>query len=72
MAGASYVPPEISIKSTPASARATMFRSGVYLETPNLPATNGYEASATVQELGPGVSGFACESVGYPVRASTR
>jgi len=49
-----------------------MFRSGVYLETPNLPATNGYEASATVQELGPGVSGFACESVGYPVRASTR
>ncbi len=41
-----------------------MFRLGVYLETPNLPATNGYEASATVLELGPGVSGFA---VGEPV-----
>jgi NADPH:quinone reductase-like Zn-dependent oxidoreductase len=41
-----------------------MFRSGAYLETPNLPATNGYEASATVLELGPGVSGFA---VGEPV-----
>lgn len=41
-----------------------MFRLGVYLETPNLPATNGYEASATVLELGPGVSGFA---VGEPI-----
>lgn len=41
-----------------------MFRLGVYLETPNLPATNGYEASATVLELGPGVSGF---TVGEPV-----
>lgn len=41
-----------------------MFRLGVYLETPNLPATNGYEASATVLELGPGVSGF---SVGEPI-----
>ncbi|MBK9078404.1 MAG: zinc-dependent alcohol dehydrogenase family protein [Hyphomicrobium sp.] len=41
-----------------------MFRSGAYLEQPNLPAQNGYEASAVVLELGPGVSGFA---VGEPV-----
>jgi len=41
-----------------------MFRSGAYLEAPNLPATNGYEASAVVLDLGPGVSGF---SVGEPV-----
>ena len=41
-----------------------MFRSGTYLETPNLPALNGYEASATVLELGPEVSGF---DVGEPI-----
>ena len=41
-----------------------MFRSGAYLEQPTLPAQNGYEASAVVLELGPGVSGFA---VGEPV-----
>lgn len=41
-----------------------MFRSGAYLEAPNLPATNGYEASAVVLDLGPGVSRF---SVGEPV-----
>lgn len=35
-----------------------MFRSGIYLEQPALPATNGYEASAIVAELGPGVTGF--------------
>ena len=41
-----------------------MFRSGAYLEQAALPAHNGYEASAVVLELGPGVSGFA---VGEPV-----
>lgn len=35
-----------------------MFRSGMYLETPVFPATNGYEASAIVAELGPDVTGF--------------
>lgn len=35
-----------------------MFRAGAYLEAPVFPATNGYEASAIVAELGPGVSGF--------------
>lgn len=35
-----------------------MFRSGMYLEAPVFPSTNGYEASAIVAEPGPGVSGF--------------
>jgi NADPH:quinone reductase-like Zn-dependent oxidoreductase len=41
-----------------------MFRSGTYLEQPRLPARIGYEASATVESLGPGVAGF---EVGQPV-----
>lgn len=41
-----------------------MFRSGMYLHPAILPSTNGYEASAIVAELGPGVKGFA---VGEPV-----
>lgn len=36
-----------------------MFRNGTYLEQPVLPSTNGYEASAVVEALGAGVSGFA-------------
>lgn len=36
-----------------------MFRSGAYLEAPRLPARLGYEASATVESLGDGVTGFA-------------
>ena len=35
-----------------------MFRSGTYLEQPRLPASLGYEASAIVEKLGQGVSGF--------------
>lgn len=35
-----------------------MFRSGMYLEQAKFPSTNGYEASAIVAELGPGVTGF--------------
>ena len=38
-----------------------MFRAGAYLQAPVLPSTNGYEASATVMELGPGVSGFSVD-----------
>lgn len=41
-----------------------MFRAGQYLEQPVFPATNGYEASAIVAKLGPGVTGF---DVGAPV-----
>ena len=36
----------------------SMYRAGMYLEVPPSPSTNGYEASAIVAELGPGVTGF--------------
>jgi len=36
-----------------------MFRSGAYLESPNLPARLGYEASGEIEALGEGVQGFA-------------
>jgi NADPH:quinone reductase-like Zn-dependent oxidoreductase len=35
-----------------------MFRSGQYLEQPELPSGLGYEASGTVEEVGPGVTGL--------------
>jgi NADPH:quinone reductase-like Zn-dependent oxidoreductase len=35
-----------------------LFRMGAYLQTPVLPSQNGYEASAVVEALGPGISGF--------------
>ncbi len=35
-----------------------MFRSGQYLEQPVLPSRLGYEASGTVEEVGPGVTGL--------------
>jgi NADPH:quinone reductase-like Zn-dependent oxidoreductase len=37
----------------------SMFRSGVYLEQPTLPARLGYEAAGTVDAIGAGVTGFA-------------
>ncbi|MGW2253361.1 zinc-dependent alcohol dehydrogenase family protein [Kitasatospora sp. NPDC001660] len=36
-----------------------LFRSGLYLEQPVLPAGLGYEAAGTVEALGPGVDAFA-------------
>ena len=36
-----------------------MFRSGTYLQTPVFPSLMGYEASAIIEELGPGVTGFS-------------
>lgn len=36
----------------------SMFRSGVYLETPVFPSPLGYEASAIVAALGPGLTGW--------------
>lgn len=36
-----------------------MFRSGMYLEQPTLPARLGYEAAGTVEAVGEGVTGFA-------------
>jgi NADPH:quinone reductase-like Zn-dependent oxidoreductase len=35
-----------------------MFRSGQYLYQPEFPSTLGYEASGTVEEIGPGVTGL--------------
>ena len=35
-----------------------MFRSGQYLQEPELPSRLGYEASGTVEEIGPGVTGL--------------
>jgi NADPH:quinone reductase len=35
-----------------------MFRSGQYLDEPELPSGLGYEASGTVEEVGPGVTGW--------------
>jgi|SRR6516162_2793763 len=35
-----------------------MFRRGQYLEQPEFPSLLGYEASGTVEELGPGVTGL--------------
>jgi NADPH2:quinone reductase len=37
----------------------SMFRSGMYLEDPVLPARLGYEAAGTVEAIGEGVTGFA-------------
>lgn len=36
-----------------------MFRSGNYLQAPIFPSLNGYEASAIITALGPGVTGFS-------------
>jgi len=36
-----------------------MFRSGAYLERPDLPARLGYEAAGEIEALGEGVTGFA-------------
>jgi NADPH:quinone reductase-like Zn-dependent oxidoreductase len=41
-----------------------LFRAGMYLETPVLPSTLGYEAAGTVDAIGPGVTGF---TQGQPV-----
>jgi NADPH:quinone reductase len=35
-----------------------MFRNGQYLQQPQFPSLIGYEASGTVEEVGPGVTGF--------------
>src|SRR5271165_4303296 len=48
----------IKVEAIGLNRAESMFRSGQYLYQPNLPSGLGYEASGTVAEVGPGVTGF--------------
>ena len=45
----------LRVKAIGLNRAEVMFRNGQYLETPVLPAKNGYEASGIVEAVGPGV-----------------
>jgi NADPH:quinone reductase-like Zn-dependent oxidoreductase len=45
----------LRVKAIGLNRAEVMFRNGQYLETPILPAKNGYEASGIVEAVGPGV-----------------
>src|SRR3984957_13475418 len=45
----------LRVKAIGLNRAEIMFRNGQYLETPVLPAKNGYEASGIVEAVGPGV-----------------
>jgi len=45
----------IRVKAIGLNRAEVMFRNGQYLETPILPAKNGYEASGIIEAVGPGV-----------------
>jgi NADPH:quinone reductase-like Zn-dependent oxidoreductase len=45
----------LRVKALGLNRAEVMFRNGQYLETPILPAKNGYEASGIVEAVGPGV-----------------
>jgi len=49
----------IRVRAIGLNRAEAMFRSGGYLETPNLPAKLGYEASGEIEAVGQGVLGFA-------------
>jgi NADPH:quinone reductase-like Zn-dependent oxidoreductase len=49
----------IRVRALGLNRAEAMFRSGAYLESPNLPARLGYEAAGEVDALGEGVLGFA-------------
>ncbi len=49
----------IRVKAIGLNRAEAMFRSGAYLESPNLPAKLGYEAAGEIEVLGDGVKGFA-------------
>ncbi len=48
----------IAVKALGLNRAEAMFRSGQYLEEPDLPARLGYEAAGTVESVGPGVTDF--------------
>jgi NADPH:quinone reductase len=48
----------IAVKALGLNRAEVMFRNGMYLETPTLPARIGYEASGTVDAIGANVTGF--------------
>src|ERR1700722_8038865 len=48
----------IKVEAIGLNRAEVMFRSGQYLYQPELPSGLGYEASGTVEEIGPGVSGL--------------
>jgi len=49
---------QIQVAAIGLNRAEAMFRRGQYLETPELPAKIGYEASGTITALGDGVEGF--------------
>lgn len=49
----------IRVRALGLNRAEAMFRSGAYLEAPNLPARLGYEAVGEVEAVGPDVTGFA-------------
>ncbi|MEO8419375.1 MAG: zinc-dependent alcohol dehydrogenase family protein [Methylophilaceae bacterium] len=49
---------QIKVHALGLNRAESMFRSGQYLEAPQLPARLGYEAAGTVTAVGEGVSGF--------------
>ncbi|WP_435021766.1 zinc-dependent alcohol dehydrogenase family protein [Tundrisphaera sp. TA3] len=49
---------QIAVKAIGLNRAEAMFRRGQYLEPPQFPARNGYEASGTVTAVGEGVAGF--------------
>jgi NADPH:quinone reductase-like Zn-dependent oxidoreductase len=49
----------IRVKAIGLNRAEAMFRSGQYLEQPNLPAGLGYEAAGEIEAIGDGVDGFA-------------
>jgi NADPH2:quinone reductase len=49
----------IRVRALGLNRAEAMFRSGAYLENPNLPARLGYEAAGEIEALGEGVTGFA-------------
>lgn len=49
---------QIKVEAIGLNRAEAMFRRGQYLETPELPAKIGYEASGTITAIGDGVEGF--------------